>query len=116
MTTRLFVAVSRVTCAARAKAANPRDSLIEGAASGAASSIDVVQPLRPVDADADRDIVLLNEFAPTIVDECAVGLEMIHQLEVPEYVADGREILSILLPAYDRGLARVPDDTKTGFE
>jgi hypothetical protein len=41
---------------------------------------------------------------------------MIHQLEVPEYVADGREILSILLPAYDRGLACVPDDTHTRFK
>jgi hypothetical protein len=41
---------------------------------------------------------------------------MIHQLEVPEYVADGREILCILLPAYDRGLARVPDDTETRFK
>src|ERR1700756_1285408 len=76
----------------------------------------IMNEIRPIDADADRDIVLLNEFAPAIVNEGAVGLEMIHQLEVPENVADSREILCILLPAYDRGLARVPDDTETRFK
>src|ERR1700752_3977192 len=76
----------------------------------------VMNEIRPIEANADRDIVLLNKFAPAIVNERTVGLEMVHQLEVPEYVADGCEILSILLPAYDRGLACVPDDTEARFK
>ena len=54
---------------------------VEGALAAAVDAIGVVELARTVDAQADQEVVLLEEGAPLVVEQDAVGLErVLHHL------------------------------------
>ena len=53
----------------------PLHHLVEGRPPGPVAPIAVVYPARPVDADADQEMLARKECAPVVVEQHAIGLE-----------------------------------------
>ena len=65
-----------------AQQADAGDRPIEGAAAGTCHSVLIVKMARAVDADPEIDLRLGKKFAPRIVDQRAVGLKRMHDLQI----------------------------------
>ena len=57
------------------KPTDPRYCPIERALARSRQPIPIMQVLRPIDTDADADVLFAQEVAPGIVDQHSVGLE-----------------------------------------
>ena len=83
------------------------------AAAVAGSPMAIVEPSGAVDADPDANRMGLNEVAPSIVDEDAIGLKMMGDVDFQRTVAgDGGKRLLIPRRRDHQRLAGVPDDRK----
>src|SRR5579863_4216760 len=51
------------------------DGLVEGAASRSSAAVEIMKVPRAIDADAEIDMLLAEEFAPFLVDQRAVCLK-----------------------------------------
>ena len=101
---------------ARAKPADAGDRPVKGAAPGAAPTVDVVQPLRPVDADPDIDFGFGEEIAPRVVDQRAVGLKGVGQIDIRRLqLIDQRKSATIKFGRQNHRLAGMPDDAEAFF-
>src|SRR5262249_15570251 len=86
------------------------DRLVECPSSVAWLGRGVVNVARAIDADAEPDIPPLEEIAPAVIDEHAVGLERMREGDRFRHVPNAREgRLIVGGPEHER-LARMPDD------
>src|SRR5208337_784161 len=83
----------------RAQAVPAADHVVEAAFALLVDAVRVVQLARPVDAQADQVVVLLEESGPLVVDERAVGL---HRVQDAPMVR-----LAVLVGQRDRTLVEV---------
>ena len=82
---------------------------VEGALSAPVAPVGVVQFARPVDAQADQEIVLLEEGAPGVIEQHAVGLKgVLHLLAGPPVFLDQRDRVLEELQLHQRRLAALP--------
>ena len=82
---------------------------VKGALAAAIDPIGVVEFARTVDAQADQEVVLLEEGAPLIVEQDAVGLEgVLHALARPAILLDEFDRAPEELELHQRRLATLP--------
>ena len=95
--------------------ADARHRLVERAAPGAGDAPRVVQSFRAVDADADADLMPLEEIAPLGRDQRSVRLErMLDGDRLGTQRLDGLERPAIEGGRHDQRFAGVPDDGDLG--
>ena len=88
---------------------------IEGALAASVAPIGVVQFARAVDAQADQEVVFLEEGAPVVVEQQAVGLEsVLHRLAGPAVFLDQFDGALEELELHQRRLAALPGDGHLG--
>jgi len=69
--------------------------------------------LRAVDADPERNAARVEEFAPSVIDPHAVGLNGVAHRDLPRREAgDAVESLLVIFNGKDQWLAGVPDQIK----
>ena len=84
---------------------------VEGALAAAVDAVGVVQLARAVDAQADQEVVLLEERAPVVVEQQAVGLEgVLHGLAGPAVLLDQFDGAPEEVELHQRRLAALPGD------
>ncbi len=82
---------------------------VEGALAAAVDAVGVVQLARAVDAQADQEVVLLEEHAPVVVEQQAVGLEgVLHRLAGLAVLVDQLDRAAEELELHQRRLAALP--------
>ena len=82
---------------------------VEGALPAAVDPVGVVDLARAVDAQADQEVVLLEEGAPVVVEQDAVGLEgVLHGLAGPAVLLDELDGAPEELELHQRRLAALP--------
>jgi hypothetical protein len=93
------------------KSPDPGDGPVEGTAAGTAPPVDVVQPLRAVDADPDVHVMLEEEPAPLIVDQRSIGLERVCQHQFRRLqIVDQAECPAVEIGRQHQRFAGMPDD------
>src|SRR5450631_304734 len=85
---------------------------IEGALSAAVSPVGVMKLAWPIYAQPDQEIVLLEEGAPCVVEQQAIGLErLLNHLPGPSVLFDQRDRVLEEFELHQRGLATLPSDS-----
>ena len=98
-----------------AKKAPPAHHEVEGALTLPVAPIGVMQFARPVDAETHEEVVLLEEGAPGVVKEKAVGLErLLNRLTGPLVFFDELDRALEKLDLHQRRLAALPGDRHFG--
>ena len=98
-----------------AQAADAGDRLVECALAAAALAMKVMQFARPVEAHADTDVPVPEQRAPVGIDQRAVGLEGMPDMDGRRpHPFDRREGLAIERDGHDQRFAGMPDHRDLG--